>query len=217
MRLFLLLFLSVVLFGCGAAATDAGGVDASVDAAPDAATADAVDSATADTADTGTADAPCPGPDAAGGDGGASAWAGTLFLNEIQAGGTKVNPATATDTDWIELYNAGCQAIDLSGYKVGGITNGLAGASALPASTSIAAGGFLVVYFNKLALGWPVIAGGIKSDGSMAIWDTGGLLVDSVDWAEGASPAGSTYDRTPDGSATWQTVTPPTPGKPNSK
>ncbi len=221
MRLLLLTMMTVSLLGCGATSTSS--TDASADAIPgdgaDDTAALGSDATSTDAIGTDTASAEVTGTDAVVAETitSDSPWTGTLFVNEIQAGGTKKNLTVATDGDWFELYNVGAKDLDLSACKVGGLTNGLAGANPLPTGTSIAAGGFLVVYYNHVNLGVPVINAGIKSDGSMAIWDTGGLLVDSIDWNEGASPAGSTYDRTPDGSATWKTVSPPTPGQPNSK
>ncbi len=215
MRTVFLAFLTVSLIGCGS--TDAAGSDADVssDTASDTALGDASgsDATSGDTAGTDAASGDATGTDAITSD---SPWAGQLFLNEIHAGGDKT-AQVATAQDWIELYNIGGKNLDLAGCKLGGLTNGLAGADVLPAGTSIPAGSFLVVYFNHNNLGVPVINAGIKSDGSMGLWDKDGLLVDAIDWAEGASPAGSSYDRVPDGSATWKTVTPPTPGTPNSK
>jgi hypothetical protein len=207
MRTLLLGFLTMGLVGCGTETTSGTAADTSTaDATGDTTTgtdASGADGAGTDAAtlDTVTSDSP---------------WKGTVFVNEINAGGSKT-PTIATDADWIELYNTGSSELDLTGCKLGGITNGLAGADPVPAGTKIPAKGFLVVYYNHMNLGVPVLDAGIKSDGSMGLWDKDGLMVDFVDWNEGASPAGSSYDRTPDGTATWATVTPPTPGKPNSK
>ena len=145
-----------------------------------------------------------------------SPWKGALWVNEIHAGGSKT-PTVAEDADWIELYNTGKTEVDLSNCKLGGLTNGLAGANPVPVGTKIAAGAFVPVFYNHMNLGTPVIDAGIKSDGSMGLWDANGLLVDSVDWNEGDSPAGSSFDRVPDGGPVWKTITPPTPGQPNAK
>ncbi len=213
MRTFWLIIATTCLGACGGTTASSSGTDAVITDSGSDALVDASADATATDASAGS---DAVSNDADSSDGAGSPWTGKLFLNEIQAGGSK-KPIVATDADWIELYNASSQAIDLSGCKVGGITNGIGGASALPSGTQVSASGFLVVYFNHASLGTPVIDAGIKSDGSMAIWDANGLQIDAVDWNEGDSPAGSTYDRTPDGAATWKTVSPPTPGAANSK
>ncbi len=205
MRAFFLALLTISLVGCGTETTSSTADATSDTTATDTATGDASGSdgtsTDAATTDVIVADSP---------------WKGVLFVNEVNAGGSKT-PTVAIDADWFELYNVGTTELDLTGCKVGGITNGLAGADPLPAGTKIPASGFLVVYYNHMNLGVPVLDAGIKSDGSMGLWDKDGLMVDFADWDEGASPANSTWSRTPDGSATWKTVTPPTPGKPNSK
>ena len=145
-----------------------------------------------------------------------SPWAGTIVINEIHAGGSK----TATkpdDGDWAELYNTTKTEVDVGGWKFGGIAGGLGGALSIPAGVKIAGGGFQLVYFNHLGLGTPRVDKRLSSNGALAAWDANGLLVDSIQWLEGASPSGSSWDRVPDGAATWKTVTPPTPGQPNAK
>lgn len=221
MRIIFITILTTGLLGCGETPTSNGTDAAMVDATSDAVgsgTDAAADGLGNDTTGTDTVAGDTAGTDATGGEVASSdsPWHGTVFINEIHAGGSKT-PTVATDADWFELYNVGTKAMDLSLCKVGGLTNGIAGANVLPAGTTLGAGAFLVVYYNHLNLGVPVIDAGIKSDGSMALWDTSGLLVDSIDWNEGASPSGASYDRTPDGSATWKTVSPPTPGQANSK
>lgn len=205
MRLFFIVFLTSALAACGTTTTP--GSDASSDATTDL--GGGSDGVAVDASGDST------GVDSGGSD---AAMPEALYVNEINAGGNKVNPQIGADADWLELYHTGAGPMDLSGYKVGGLTNGFTGTNnVLPAGTTIAAGGFLVIYYNHFSLGTPVFNDGIKSDGSMAIWNPSGVLIDSVDWNEGASPAGATYDRIPDGGATWQTTAPPTPGKPNGK
>lgn len=204
--------------GADTSGTDVTGndvADASADAAgADTAAADADDVTATDAVDAASDVALSPVPPKAG----------TVWVNEVNAGGNKSLTAAgnATDGDWFELYNAGAAPVDLTGCKVGGFappsaTNGFAGANTLPDGTTIPGSGFLVIYYNHVNLGTPNVNGGIKSDGSMALWDATGAMIDSIDWNEGASPPGASYDRIPDGAALWQTTTPPTPGKPNGK
>ena len=215
MRNFFLSCVALSVAACGSEAASSGtGTDATAsDAAGDISTSDGSGDTSADATTDDSAGSDTTAGDVITSD---SEWQGKLFLNEIQAGGSKT-PDVATDADWIEIYNATDKEVELANCKVGGINNGIAGSHMLPAGTKIAAKGFLVVYYNHANLGVPVFDAGIKSDGSMALWDAKDMLIDSIDWNEGDSPAGSTYDRVPDGAATWKIATPPTPGAPNSK
>jgi hypothetical protein len=233
MRLFFLMILASGLIGCetgtaaGADATvsaDTSGTDAiTVDTSSDVAASDVSDS------DVPASDVPTSDiPSVDAGDSGSSDVAvtpvapksGVVWVNEIYAGfdssGSTTAPAAATDADWFELYNVGTAPIDLSNCRAGAVINGYGGATVVP-SAIIPAGGFLVVYCNHFNLGVPVIDVGLKSGGSLGLWDAQGVLIDSVDWNQGASPNGASYDRLPDGGATWQTIAPTTPGKPNGK
>lgn len=210
----------LVFCGCNPAATTATDAGATTDSSggTDVATGTDIASGSDGTSETG------PGSDGVSTDGNGtdSGLTGpTLFLNEINAGGAK-KPTTPEENDWAEIYNAGKTAVDLSGYKIGGTINGIGAANELPAGSKVEAGGFFVVWFNTYNLGTPNIAKGLKSDGTLGLWDKGGTLVDSVDWKEGDSPTCppkpcASYDRVPDGSSTWKTVAPNTPGAPNSK
>ena len=203
--------------GGGTDATVAGDVTVAGDATTDPDATTAGDATTpGDTATTGdtTTTGDTGGTDTTTGSD--SPWKGTIFINEIHAGGSK----TATkpeDGDWAELYNTGKAEVDIGGWKFGGIAGGLGGALSVPAGVKIAGGGYQLVFFNHLGLGTPRVDKRLSSNGALAAWDAGGLLVDSIQWLEGASPSGSSWDRVPDGGATWKTVTPPTPGQPNAK
>lgn len=186
-----------------AAPGDAPGGDVAL---ADAATGDAV---------AGDGGAELPGVDVVAVDVGKPSLKGTVFVNEIVAGGAKT-PTTALEGDWAEFYNAGPTPADVSGCKLGGPTLGLPGALPLPAGTVIAPGGHLVVYFNHMNLGAPNINKNLGKTESLTMWDTSDVIVDSVAWTDTQSPTGSSYARTPDGGSIWKTVA-PTPGTANPK
>lgn len=128
-----------------------------------------------------------------------------LYLNEIAAQGTPVGTFNPSGGDWVELYNTTTSTVDLQSYKLGGLTNGLPGALPLPPGTSIAAGAYLIVYFNHDNIGEPVLDDKLKVDGSLAIWDASGKMLDQVDWELDDTIKGGSYGRSPDGGTKWKT------------
>jgi len=116
-----------------------------------------------------------------------------LYINEILSTG---------DPDWVELYNASTEAIDLSGFKV---SDGPEAKVTLPAGTTIAAKGYYI---------FPCTDFGLSSGGEkFYIWDAEGKLVDNVEFP--ALDAGISYGRQTDGGSTWTTMS-PTQGAANS-
>lgn len=113
-----------------------------------------------------------------------------LVLNEIQASGTP--------WDYIELYNSTTAAIDISGYKVYD-SGGLAVGYAIPAGTTIAAGGFYVI---ETGSGSPQGQFGISSSGEdITLVNTSEVIVDQllkVNW-----PGVPLVARKKDGAAKW--------------
>lgn len=113
-------------------------------------------------------------------------------------------PFTESPEEWIEIYNKGAAAVDLSGWKVGG------GISyAIPNGTVIQAGGYLVVAKDATALQakYPgiTIVGGFSgslsnSSDNIELNDSFGNPVDEVryydsaNWAEAADGGGSSLE-----------------------
>ena len=117
-----------------------------------------------------------------------------IVINEVESNGD-VN-------DWVELYNAGAAAVDVSGWVLKDSTDN--NPYTVPASTSIAAGGFLVI------------------DVSGAYFGLGGS--DSVRLFEGATEVATytyaahatiTYGRCPDGTGPLAQTTASTKGTAN--
>lgn len=142
--------------------------------------------------------------------------------------------------EWVELYNNGDVKIDLSGWYIADASGGLGNQQAVvgltntqPATTTIPAHGWLVVYFNKAVLN--------NTGDSIFLYTNTNVLIDSYSYdnpsdfceneptptdtnASSTPSAGScsgsqvapnkSYARIPDGTGAW--VDPiPTPGAPN--
>ncbi|MCF6268565.1 MAG: lamin tail domain-containing protein [Melioribacteraceae bacterium] len=146
----------------------------------------------------------------------------TLYINEfIASNDTSYYDVTTDDyPDWIEIYNAGIEAVDIGGMY---ITDDLSELTAwqipttAPDSTTIPAGGFLVLMADKkpeagvlhvnLKLGSGGEQIGLTLSDGLTIVDSLTYLDQTTDISEG---------RNPDGSDTWENFTTPTPGRSNS-
>ena len=124
------------------------------------------------------------------------------------------------DDDWVEIYNAGPEAINLGGMY---LTDNLAipklwqipGTE--PDSTTIPPGGFLVIWFdNDSEQG--VLHTEIKLSGAgeqIGLYAADGVTpIDTLSF--GQQETNISYGRLPDGSNNWETFTTPTPGETNS-
>jgi hypothetical protein len=72
-----------------------------------------------------------------------------VTINEFLAGNTRIaDPADGDFDDWFELYNAGAESVDLSGYT---LTDDLANPtkSVIPPGTILSPGGFLLVWADE--------------------------------------------------------------------
>ena len=122
---------------------------------------------------------------------------GSVVLNEVDSG-----PA-----DWVELYNPGTEAFELSGYELR--DNSDDHRWAFPADTTIAAGEFLLVEADSIGVvdGEPARFDapiGIGSTDEMRLFDPSGALIDRTGaWEGHASIDGdeiaATLARCPDG------------------
>ncbi len=142
-----------------------------------------------------------------------------LYLNEIAAKGTPIDTFNPSGGDWVEIYNADSADVDLTGYRIASVLKPFAEAPPLPPGTSIAAHGFLVIYFNHDNAGSPVIDDKLKgsADSSLNIWSPDAKVLDSVTWTADKVIKGGSLCRTPDGFNSWKLVEKidATPGKPN--
>ncbi len=131
-----------------------------------------------------------------------------VVINEFMAS----NATTVTDPDgeyedWIELYNNGSSAIDLSGYFLADDAGDLA-LFEFPTGTSIAAGDYLIVWADKDTLQSGYHANFKLSSSGETIYfvDPTGIVLDEVSYA--AQLEDFSYGRYPNGTGSFQSMTP---------
>lgn len=108
-----------------------------------------------------------------------------VFINELYAAGD----------DWIELYNSSASLKDISGYF---IYDNADAKYKLPAGTTIAANGFLILNCNDLATGLNTNFKLTSTGETVYLENASGTLIDRVDFPE--LKGGQSYGRYPDGS-----------------
>lgn len=139
-----------------------------------------------------------------------------LVINEFMADndGAVLSPE-GNFADWIELYNASNETIDLSGMY---LTNDLAHPRGwkFPNGTLIGSRGYLVIWVGFFAgkdglnANFPLAANG----GEIGLFDTDAItLIDSVEYNKQIRDV--SLARVPDGSSTWQHLTKSTPNASN--
>ncbi|MBP7461282.1 MAG: lamin tail domain-containing protein [Candidatus Delongbacteria bacterium] len=132
--------------------------------------------------------------------------ADSVKMNEIFSQGT------ATDPDWIELYNPGTADADISGYKIydSGGQSGSKSKKSIPAGTVIPAKGFYVIVTDT-----DDESGFGLSKGGEAVWleNAVGTVIDTVVF--GSTTTTQSYGRIPDGGV-WQVIDVITRGSANS-
>ena len=143
-----------------------------------------------------------------------------LFINEFMASNDISFPGPQGDfPDWIEIYNAGQEAIMLGGYY---LADDLSDPTAMfqipdtyPDSVTVTAGGYILFYANKgeassvLNLNFKLGSGGEQ----IGLWDPAKIFVDSITY--GAQITDTSYGRYPDGSENWFFMPEITPGATN--
>ncbi len=118
-------------------------------------------------------------------------------INEVESNG-------GDPGDWVELFNPGTTAVSIAGLIVRDNDN--THTFAIPAGTTIAAGGYYVV--EEAALGF-----GLGSADSARLFDSGGTLLDSYEWTEHAA---NTYGRCANGTGSFVNTTGSTKGAANA-
>ncbi len=141
-----------------------------------------------------------------------------LYINEFMAD----NDATIEDPDeagafedWIELYNPGTEAIDLTGMY---LTDTLSDPTLwqFPANSTIVAGGHLIIWADKdTDQGDTHASFKLSSSGeAIGLYHTDGTtLIDSIVFDE--QEADVSFGRYPDGTEDWFSMSAPTPGSAN--
>jgi hypothetical protein len=144
-----------------------------------------------------------------------------LFINEWMASntGSVLDPADFDADDWFEIYNAGDETVDLTGYRL--TDNAVNPAKfVIPAGYEIPARGFFLVWADE-EQGQSSLTGELHvnfrlgaSGETIQISDPNGRLIDSVTF--GAQSANISQGRFPDGDLGPLVAMPIwTPGAPN--
>jgi len=146
----------------------------------------------------------------------------TLAINEFMARNTQTirdpdDPDGSFD-DWIEIYNYGPDAIDIGGFYISDDVYTLGGwriPGNAPAATTIAPGGFLLIWADNETQQGPLHANFALSAGGedVALFDSDHHLIDAVSF--GPQNPDESFGRLPNGTGPWRVFTSPTPGRPN--
>jgi len=143
-----------------------------------------------------------------------------LYINEFMASNDFAFPGPQGDyPDWIEIYNAGEEAVMLGGYYM---ADDLVDPEAMyqipstyPDSVTVEAGGFILFYANKgqetsvLNLDFKLSGGGEQ----VGLWSTEQVFLDSITYGE--QIADTSFGRYTDGTNNWFMMPDYTPGESN--
>ncbi len=143
-----------------------------------------------------------------------------LYINEFMASNDTAFPGLLGDyADWIEIYNAGDDAVNLAGYYM---SDDLADTSSwfqipdtYPDSVTVPAHGFILFYANK-ADDVSVMCLNFKLKGSgeqVGLWDPNKVVIDTLTY--GPQSPDTSYGRYPDGADNWVIMPVSTPGESN--
>ncbi len=143
-----------------------------------------------------------------------------VLINEWMADNSSAlaDPATGHFSDWIELYNAGEQAADLSGYR---LEDDSGATAVLPLGTLLEGRSWMLLWADGLAavprepgagLHLPFRLG--RQGEELALRDPEGALVDSISFGE--QDRDRSQGRWPDGAAEVRPLDRPTPGRSNA-
>lgn len=139
--------------------------------------------------------------------------ASPVRINELMADNISAVTHAGVYPDWIELYNAGNQAVDISGWSLSDDDNPTQ--YVFPANTQIAAASYLVVWCDSAtnAPGWHAGFGLKRSGESLFLYDAGARCLDAVSFG----PQLADYSIGRAGPAGEWTLTEPTPGSLNEE
>ena len=154
--------------------------------------------------------------DTVGDDDDSSSGSGQILINELMAG----NDDTVADEngdfdDWLELYNPGSVAVDISGWLLGDDVFTDFDPWTFPKGTTIEPGGFLVVWCDDEGDQGPLHADfKLSGDGEpVGLYDADENPIDVLEYP--ALEDGEVYARTVDGGSTWEVTTDASPGASN--
>jgi hypothetical protein len=142
-----------------------------------------------------------------------------VLINEIMSSNLMTFEDNGTYPDWLELYNPGNTAVDLTGWTLSD-SPGDPGKWTFSPGATVPAKGFLVVICDSdTEEGLLHTSFDLQMEGEFLGLSTpiadGGELMDSLDFpAVGSDFA---YGRLPDGDANWEVLWPGTPGDANRR
>ena len=136
----------------------------------------------------------------------------TVVVNEFLASTGDCCLFDGSTEDFVELYNYGNAAVDISGWGFSDTDGEVA--TLAPEGTSIAAGEFLILWYTGDSDGFPEIDSKLSGDGEeIHIADADGNTIILIEFGEQTDDI--SYGRVPDGEDTWVYIDPPTPGETN--
>ena len=123
-----------------------------------------------------------------------------IFINEIMpAPGTVTDwdgdLAADTNDEWVELYNADTGTVDISGWTLDDIESGGSTAYTIPTTTTIGAGGYLVLYKKDTGL---ILN---NTGDSVVLKNPNGVVQDQLDYS--ATTTDVSISRNLDGTGQW--------------
>lgn len=138
-----------------------------------------------------------------------------ILINEFSASNASIveDPEYSNYSDWIELYNAGSESVNLNGYF---ITDNLDSPAKFQILTnvSISAGGYLIIWADGNNSGLHTNFKLSAEGEEIGVFDSGLELVDSLKYS--TQKADVSMGRKPDGESQWSFFTDPTPGAANT-
>ncbi len=137
-----------------------------------------------------------------------------LLINEIMAANVSavIDPDFGVFPDWIELYNPGDHAVDLSNFT---LTDDIRDPVKwlIPPGTTLPAGEYLLIWADGRDSGLHSSFRLSRDGEEVALYDREGMLVDMVRFGDQVEDV--SYGRAADGAAEWAFSQQPTPGRLN--
>ncbi|MEM6345516.1 MAG: lamin tail domain-containing protein, partial [Bacteroidota bacterium] len=143
-----------------------------------------------------------------------------LYLNEVMTSNEQAYASSAGFVDWVEVYNAGTQAVDLQGYALSDASNeaskGLIPAST-PAQSIVPPGGYLLLFLDgRSDLGANHLDFQLSRGGEMLYLFSpdSSVILDSV--CVPLIPVDFSYGRLTDGATAWNAFSQSSPMQSNT-
>ena len=137
-----------------------------------------------------------------------------IVINEFLAGSENCCGAdlfSGNSEDFVELFNYGTDPVNIYGW---GFSNSDGSVTTVASETSIAPGGFFVLWYTGDNNDFPQVDKNLALEGdTISIVNMFGDQL--INYGFGAQANDVSYGRSPDGSETWEYFTIPTPGEAN--